>query len=216
MKELKINLSDYDLFEDLEEKDYDLIAKSSFFTAYKQGEIIHFEEDVCEAIELIISGYVKAEQVDINGNVLVVREFEEGSYIGTNAMHASINKYMLSIISAKDSLLYKIPKFVVENLLKNANFRIKYLKLISDNTMHFGKRIKLSYRQTLRQKLINFLREQQIIQKNNVINLNMSKTNLAMIFGVERTSLSRELQKMKNDCIIEFDRSTITIINKLI
>ncbi|MDD3712802.1 MAG: Crp/Fnr family transcriptional regulator [Candidatus Izemoplasmatales bacterium] len=209
---MKINLLECNLFKGLDEKDYDLIAKSSIITHYKQGDIIHFEEDVCEAIELIISGNVKAEQVDLDGNVLVVREFKPGSYIGTNAIYSTINQYMLHIVASEDSSLYRIPKYTVETLLKNERFRLRFLTLISDNTMHFGKHIKLSYRQTLRQKIINFLKEQQLIQKSNIIRLNTSKTNLAMIFGVERTSLSRELQKMKKDGFIVFNRSTITIM----
>ena len=208
---MKINLREYDLFIGLEDNEYDLISKSSTIISYKQGEIIHFEEDICEAIELIITGNIKAEQVGFEGNVLVVREFEVGSYIGTNVLYSSSNQYMLHIVASKDSSLYKIPKLTIESLLKNANFRLKYLRLISDNTMYFGKHIKLSYRQTLRQKIINFLKEQRLIQKSNVIRLNMSKTNLAMIFGVERTSLSRELQKMKIDGVIDFNRLTITI-----
>jgi DNA-binding FadR family transcriptional regulator len=76
--------------------------------------------------------------------------------------------------------------------------------------MYFGRHIKQSYRKSLREKIITFLEEQILKQHSNTISLNMSKTNLAMIFGVERTSLSRELQKMKNESIIDFDRNTIT------
>ena len=40
----------------------------------------------------------------------------------------------------------------------------------------------------------------------------MTKKVLADKIGVQRTSLSRELSKMKNDGLIDFDSESITIL----
>ncbi|WP_346898573.1 helix-turn-helix domain-containing protein [Clostridium sp. UBA7503] len=51
------------------------------------------------------------------------------------------------------------------------------------------------------------------IQKSNVIKLKVTKKDLAEKFGVQRSSLSRELNKMRKDGLIEYDAYSITIIN---
>lgn len=51
------------------------------------------------------------------------------------------------------------------------------------------------------------------MQKNMVIKLNISKKDLAERFGVQRTSLSRELNKMRKDGILDFDAKSISILN---
>ncbi|NCB72673.1 MAG: helix-turn-helix domain-containing protein, partial [Clostridia bacterium] len=40
-----------------------------------------------------------------------------------------------------------------------------------------------------------------------------SKKELAENFGIQRTSLSRELNKMRKDNLIEFDSASITILD---
>jgi CRP-like cAMP-binding protein len=207
---MRINIEQYNLFNDLSEHDINLLKKTAYVSSYKKGEVIHLEEDICETVDLVIKGYIRAEQIDVNGNALVVREFGPNNYIGTNVLYSSNRKYMLHIIAVEETVLHKIPKQTIGLFLENSDFRQKFIKLISDNTMYFGRHIKQSYRKSLREKIITFLEEQILKQHSNTISLNMSKTNLAMIFGVERTSLSRELQKMKNESIIDFDRNTIT------
>ena len=46
--------------------------------------------------------------------------------------------------------------------------------------------------------------------------LTVSKKSLAEIIGVQRTSLSRKLQKMKRDGLIEYDTKSISINKTLI
>ena len=61
--------------------------------------------------------------------------------------------------------------------------------------------------------ICEFLLSEYKKQNSLEIKLNMTKQALADRFGVQRPSLSRELIKMKNENIINFDRKTITILD---
>jgi CRP-like cAMP-binding protein len=50
------------------------------------------------------------------------------------------------------------------------------------------------------------------IQNSNRIQLGITKKALAERIGVQRTSLSRELAKMKADGLIDFDDKTISLL----
>jgi CRP-like cAMP-binding protein len=43
--------------------------------------------------------------------------------------------------------------------------------------------------------------------------LTLSKKALAEMFGISRTSLSRELGRMRDEGLIDFDQKTITILD---
>jgi DNA-binding transcriptional regulator LsrR (DeoR family) len=59
---------------------------------------------------------------------------------------------------------------------------------------------------------MNLLEYESKRQNTNYIKLNMTKKALAEKIGVQRTSLSRELAKMRKDGLIVFDRTSITLL----
>ena len=50
-------------------------------------------------------------------------------------------------------------------------------------------------------------------QNSNIIRLSMTKKALAERIGVQRTSLSRELSKMREDGLIKYDSDSIEIVD---
>ena len=59
---------------------------------------------------------------------------------------------------------------------------------------------------------MNYLDYECKKQGSNHIRLPITKKALAERMGVARTSLSRELGKMREEGVIEFDRDTITLL----
>ena len=59
---------------------------------------------------------------------------------------------------------------------------------------------------------MNYLNYESKKQNSNHIKLNITKKALAEKIGVQRTSLSRELAKMRKDGLIQFDSDTITLL----
>jgi CRP-like cAMP-binding protein len=66
---------------------------------------------------------------------------------------------------------------------------------------------------TIRQSIMTYLRRQSQLQKRQRIRLTLSKKALAEMFGISRTSLSRELGRMRDEGLIDFDQKTITILD---
>mgnify|MGYP002411718665 FL=1 len=66
---------------------------------------------------------------------------------------------------------------------------------------------------TIRQCIVEYLIHEYYISNNKQIVLTMSKKDLAERFGIPRPSLSRELNRMRTDGLIDFDAKSITIID---
>ena len=87
-----------------------------------------------------------------------------------------------------------------------------YLEFVSNHTFILGDKIKHYVNKTIRECILNYLAYERKLQNSNQIRLGISKKDLADRIGVQRTSLSRELTKMRDEGIIDYDRNSITLI----
>ena len=83
---------------------------------------------------------------------------------------------------------------------------------ISNNASILGNTIKSYVNRTIRDCITSYLLNESNIQNSKKVVLNISKKELAEKFGIQRTSLSRELNKMKKDGLIDYDSKSITIL----
>lgn len=86
-----------------------------------------------------------------------------------------------------------------------------YLEFTSDRVFILGDKIKHYVNKTIRERILNYIKFEREKQHSNKVMLSITKKALAERLGVQRTSLSRELAKMKEDGLIDFDRDSITI-----
>lgn len=179
---------------------------------YPKNSIIHMDGDKCKKIEIILSGNVVVDRIDYSGNLFTITCFKEGGILGANLLFSNNPYYPMTITANKDTVLLEIQKeFLLELLWENKKFLISYLKFSSTNTERLTKKLKHSVNKTIRENIINFLKNKYSKKNSLIINLNMTKKQLAENFGVNRTSLSRELKKMKNEGLIDFDNKSIEI-----
>ncbi len=212
---MKINYESCKLFQNLDEDVLLFIDNLAQVVNYHKGKIIHLEEDICENLEIIISGNINIEQIKEEGYSKIVTSYGKGSCIGLNILFSSEPIHLMNGIASEDTTVFRLNKDVVSKLIDdNEKFRWAFINLLSDNSKKLGLLMKEGFRVSLRQKIIQYINHQSKIQAKKRINIHTTKTNLARMFGVERTSLSRELQKMKKDKIIDYDRYSIELIKE--
>lgn len=190
------------------------IKKSIIKKDYNTGEIIHYEGDLCTFIDVIIDGEVVIERIDESGNLMTITEFYKNDILGGNLIFSRNSHYPMMVSAKTKASLISISKELVFQLCTiNSDFLKIFLEYISDNATLLGDKIKHYVNRSIRESLIAFLKNEYAMQNSPVIKLNTSKKDIAHRIGVQRTSLSRELQKMKKEGLINFDKETITIIN---
>lgn len=179
---------------------------------YNKGSIIHFESEKCNYWDIILKGQVFVQKIDEKGNVLTVAEFKIGDNIGGNLLFSKYPYYPMSVIAKSDTEILHIPKdFVLQLCQTSQDFLVKFLTCISDKTAILTSKIKSISMKSIRESIIEFLNYEYYTQKSKEIKLNMTKKELAERLGIQRTSLSRELNKMKKDGLIDYDAHSITI-----
>lgn len=182
--------------------------------SYKKNSVVHFEGEPCNNLEIILSGKVVVERIDKSGNLLVISEFYNDDILGGNLLFSKNPYYLMTVSTKSPTLMLEINRDVLFELFSHNSIILRtYLGFISDHAIILGEKIKHG-NQTLRERIMSYLNYEQKRQNSNHITLNMTKKALAEKIGVQRTSLSRELAKMKQEGLILFDADSFTLLNK--
>lgn len=181
---------------------------------YSKEEVVFLQMDKCEHLSVVIDGTIEIQQNNENGNTLVVTSLVEGNMFGESLLFGDKNSYPMDVVSKDSSTVLHINKAKVTLLLQdNQDFLVSFLKLLSNKAMLLSQKLRQVTSKSLKSMIYEFLLSEYKKQNSLEIKLNMTKQALADRFGVQRPSLSRELIKMKNENIINFDRKTITILD---
>lgn len=180
---------------------------------YGKNNIVHFVGEACSKLEIILSGKVVIERIDESGNLMTITEFFSGDVLGGNLMFSKNPYYPMTVTAKQPTVILEINKDRLFQLFSdNHEFLRNYLEYVSDHTVILGDRIKHYVSRTIRESIISFLDCERKKQNSNIIKLNMTKKALAERIGVQRTSLSRELAKMRDDGLIRFDSMSIELL----
>ncbi|WP_029451538.1 Crp/Fnr family transcriptional regulator [Clostridium algidicarnis] len=203
------------LFENFNQNDLDLLLNSEDvkIASYSKDEIIFMEDDICLNLSIILKGNVEIQKVDPSGKLLSVASLKAGDIFGENLLFGDRNIYPMTVATKSESLVLHISKDVVAVLCQqNLEFLYSFLNLLSNKAIALSSKIKQVTLKTIRQKICEFLYS-EYSHSNNKISLKMSKQEWAYNLGVQRPSLSRELIKLKEDGIIDYEKDYVLILN---
>lgn len=192
---------------------YSLFNKIPYkIETYSKNDMILAEEDTCNTLNLILEGTLEVQKMDSTGKVLTIAEFSTGEIFGEMLIFADKNTSPINVLARTKAVVLHVNKEAVISLCQNnKGFLLEYLRIISNKAMILNLKLKEVTLKTIRQKISEFLLMQHKVQKSLKIKLNMTKKDWAEKIGVQRPSLSRELIKMKDEGIIDYDKDTIII-----
>lgn len=181
--------------------------------AIEKGNILHLQNEVCQRIDVIIEGQFAVQNIDADGNMMTIQIFSDRELLGTNLLFSSRNHYPMTIIATQKSVIAQVPKqLLLEMCRQNEVFTVALLQCVSDRSILLTDKIQSIALKSIRKAILEFLKFESTIQNNQQVLLPISKKALAERLGVERTSLSRELDKMRKDGLICFDAQSITLL----
>ena len=206
------------LFDNIDKKEIPNILNNfkSQKRLYEKGNIIIDMGDKVEAIYIILNGKIEIskEYDDTRKNIVNILESGE---IFAEAMALSTNKIsQITAISLSKSEILKIniKDIFDNNLEKNKNIFIEnLLKIISDKNKFLSMKNDILSQKSLRSKIILYLEYMSNMQKSEKINIPYSRDKLAEFISADRSALSRELNRLAKEKMIELNGNKINIID---
>lgn len=178
---------------------------------YHKNQIIHQYGEACNYLSIVESGEAIIQHINEEGQLLTLLTIRAGMTIGGNRIFSSAPTYPMTITARTDITLVLVSQKVILKLCEDPEFLVRFLKDLSDKSMMLVDHIKKSKFMTI-EKIISQYLSTYILKGVYEIILPFSKKEWAEMIGVERTSLSRALQKMVQKNWISVNRNHITII----
>lgn len=199
---------------DAEEREQYLRDGSFHVLAFGQNDIVHLVGETCSRLDIILEGEVLIEHSDEEGRQITIAEFYSGDVLSGNLVFSQNPIYPMTVTARQPSRILQISRERLLDLFTaNRPFLQSYLAYVSDHTMILGDRIKHYTGRSLRERLQSYLLFEYKKQASRILRLPMTKKALADKVGVQRTSLSRELAKMRADGLLLFDAETIELLD---
>lgn len=181
-------------------------------TTYDKDSLVFLEKEPCNTLNIILDGQLQIQKSDSTGKLLVVEEFRAGETIGETLIFGEPNLYPLNTICTTETTLLCIPRDAVISLCKNnQDFLVEFLRLISEKAIKLSQKLELISSKTIRERIIEFILMEYNKNENMKIPLSITKKKWADMMGVQRPSLSRELLRLKDEGLIDYNLKYIFI-----
>ena len=214
MKELKSPL-----FDGIAPQDMDgmLGCIGYHIRTYQKGEIISLEEENIEHVGVVLEGAVDMIKEDLWGNrTMLVRTYPEDVFGETFACGAE----SLSVVSFQAAQNTKVLFLSFCRVMHTCTHACIFhqtlienmVRLIARKNRELMRKVEVVSKKTLREKILAYLSIQAQTQGKNTFDIPLGRVEWAEYLCADRSALTRELAKMKEEGLIDYQKNTFKIL----
>ena len=196
------------LFLNCDLKDY---SKDFIIKKFNNNTLVFHEGEECNHLGIVLKGQLVISTLTALDKDYVINILNKDELFGDTLLFSNKTFYLGDGIVSKDSEILFIPKALLLQMLKDQTFLLNFLSIISKKSMDLRNRLKLLSHKSIEERILFYLSEQRKQLKTNKIPIK-SKEDLAKLLNIPRPSLSRELIKLKDKKIIDYNRNYIILM----
>ena len=192
----------------------------SFFDAkpcrFEKGEMLARAGEVLTRFGLVIRGNVQVCMEDFDGNSIIMAIVTPGHTFGESLCFLG-NESSVNIYAVSDTeLLWLNTDRIKEHGSdkRDALIKDRFVSMLAARTLEMNDRIQILSKIKLRDRLITYF-SQNVSKYGMSFKIPLSREDMAAYLGTNRSALSRELGKMRDEGIIEFDHSRFAIKHRI-
>ncbi len=180
--------------------------------SYRKGQYIFCRGQQIDRVALLLEGCIHIRKEDYWGNLSILNEISEGEVFGEVYACLGNEEMRNNAVAVKNSevLLMDINR-ILTTCPSGCSFHSRLIKnllsvMASKNKILTQKLEHMSQR-TTREKLLSYLSEQSLKAESPSFDIPFNRQQLADFLSVDRSAMSNELCKMRDEGILEFYRS---------
>ena len=204
------------VFCSLSEEEVKNIDASKGCNIYGKGQVIFHEGNRTNGIYCVNKGKIKLFQLGSEGKEQIIRFAKEGDVMGYRAL-LSEEPLSASAEVIEEAAVCFIPKSQVVSLItENSDFNFKLFKELSHELGEATKLITGMAQKPVRERLAEtllMLKDTFELDEDQVIQVKLSREELANIVGTATESIIRLLSEFKKDKLIALDGRNIKLLN---
>ncbi|QHI73371.1 Crp/Fnr family transcriptional regulator [Aminipila terrae] len=219
MKKYLYILKNNPLFARIDENDLEsmLVCLSATVKDYSKNEIILMAGDKISKVGIVVEGSVQIVKEDILGNRNIIAQIDTGQIFAEAFSCAVTEKLPVSVIaSANCTVMFIDYKRIIYTCNNSCIFHHKLLEnmlgILARKNILLNNKIEHISKRTTREKALSFLFSQAQQQEKRAFRIPFNRQELADYLCVDRSALSNELSKLREEGIIEFNRNEFQLL----
>lgn len=188
---------------------------SAEFVSYKKGEYLHKPYSEMSRFGLVLSGRVQVCADDVDGNRMIMAEVSPGTTFGESLCLLKIKDSPVYIFASENSeILWLSLKGLFTGSADGSisDLERRFTSMLAERTLSMNNRIQILSKIGIRNKLMTYFSQMSLKSGSDTFVIPVSREDLAVYIGTDRSALSREMSRMKKDGIIDYYRNTVRII----
>lgn len=185
--------------------------------AYKKGEYIIRQGESVTSVMILLHGKCNIQHDDYWGNRSIVNVIMPGEMFGESYIAPDSSPMMNDVFSVEDIKVLLIdPQRIITTCSSACKFHSKIVQnlffAISEKNRKLVQKMGYMSKRTTKEKLISFLSDEAARQKSSMITIPFNRQQLADFLSVDRSAMSNELCKMRDEGLIEFEKNAFKLI----
>lgn len=179
---------------------------------YEKGEYVFRRGERIGAAALLLEGSVYIQREDYWGNLSILNEISEGEVFGEVYACLSDEEMLNHAVAVKRStvLFMDIQKLLSmcpsacpfhSRLIRNL------LSVLASKNLILTRKLQHMSQRTTKEKLLSYLSEQSLKAGSPSFWIPFNRQQLADFLSVDRSAMSSELGRMRDEGLLEFDRN---------
>ena len=184
---------------------------------FSKGEIIAFEGENLKHISIVLSGSVDMVKEDLWGNKTMLVRMRQDALFGETFACGDDNLSVVTFVVSEDAKIMFMPfSRVMHSCTMACEFHHRLIenmvKVIANKNRDLMQKVDVVSKRTIREKLLAYLSIQSQQQNSRYFVSPLGRVELAEYLCVDRSALTRELAKMKEEGLIDYDKNCFRIL----
>ena len=194
-----------------------LSCLGAYQRSYQKGDCVFRKGERITAVALLLDGAVHIRKEDYWVNLSILNEISAGEVFGETYACLEVGEMLNNAVAVKNSqVLFLDVKRVLTTCSSACQFHGKLIQnllsvLALKNKMLTQKLEHMSQR-TTREKLLSYLSEQSLREGRPSFDIPFNRQQLADFLSVDRSAMSNELCRMRDEGILEFERNHFVLL----
>lgn len=183
---------------------------------YRKGEYVFRQGERLTDITMLVKGRLHIRQDDYWGNSNLISVVKFGEIFGEADVTPNSGALLNHVIAVEDSaILFFDARRILTTCPSSCRFHTMVVQnlfyAISDKNRQLARKLGHMSNRTTRQKLMSYLSEEAKRQNSASFEIPFNRQQLADYLSVDRSAMSNELCKMRNEGLLMFDKNRFTL-----
>lgn len=214
MKEYIDILKETKLFSGVGEEDISamLACLGAKLSVYRKGETVLWQGEILDDIPVLVKGKLLIQKDDYWGNRSILGNIDAGEMFGEAYAAPGSGPLLNDVVAVEDSAVLF---FDVNRIMTTCSSACRFHTLVvqnlifalSEKNRKLVQKLGHMSKRTTREKLISYLSEEAKKQNSSRFEIPFNRQQLADFLSVDRSAMSNELGKMRNEGLIAFHKN---------